>query len=260
MSHFHCYQCGACCRVPEVMAQFPHLDRGDGTCRHLIDNRCSIYNDRPLICRVDECYEQLFKNVMTREEYYQQQNEFCKQLRKPMIEIKTLEIAGMASVLQALRLPFGLECRSICESYYYRFPSEENVEYTEFNTRSECRVHRVQHTQRMPSTRQRPQAALHPHPQRRRARQGYTRTHRLCRDKRSALYMARTRYLPHRNRALGVRVDHAYTGQGTHHRGASRDEEQPYRRNDAEAHPILLVPNPPTHLPPTQEPPPTPLA
>lgn len=31
---------------------------------------------------------------------------------KKLIEIKTLEIAGMASVLQALRLPFGLECRS----------------------------------------------------------------------------------------------------------------------------------------------------
>lgn len=31
-----------------------------------------------------------------------------------MIEIKTLEIAGMASVLQALRLPFGKECRSEC--------------------------------------------------------------------------------------------------------------------------------------------------
>lgn len=31
-----------------------------------------------------------------------------------MIEIKTLEIAGMASVLQALRLPFGKDCRSEC--------------------------------------------------------------------------------------------------------------------------------------------------
>lgn len=29
-----------------------------------------------------------------------------------MLEVKTLEIAGMASVLQALRLPFGKECRS----------------------------------------------------------------------------------------------------------------------------------------------------
>ena len=28
------------------------------------------------------------------------------------IKIRTIEIAGMASVLQALRLPFGLECRS----------------------------------------------------------------------------------------------------------------------------------------------------
>lgn len=32
-----------------------------------------------------------------------------------MIKIKTLEIAGLASVLQALRLPFGKECRSYCD-------------------------------------------------------------------------------------------------------------------------------------------------
>ena len=37
-----------------------------------------------------------------------------------MIEIKTLEIAGMRSVLEALRLPFGKECRScVCASYDY---------------------------------------------------------------------------------------------------------------------------------------------
>ena len=35
-----------------------------------------------------------------------------------MIEIKTLEIAGMASVLQALRLPFGKECRSKCDAQF----------------------------------------------------------------------------------------------------------------------------------------------
>lgn len=33
-----------------------------------------------------------------------------------MITINTLEIAGMASVLQALRLPFGKECRSVVDS------------------------------------------------------------------------------------------------------------------------------------------------
>ena len=37
-----------------------------------------------------------------------------------MIEIKTLEIAGMRSVLEALRLPFGKECRScVCAAYDY---------------------------------------------------------------------------------------------------------------------------------------------
>ena len=32
-----------------------------------------------------------------------------------MIKINTIEIAGMASVLKALRLPFGKECRSECQ-------------------------------------------------------------------------------------------------------------------------------------------------
>lgn len=35
-----------------------------------------------------------------------------------MINIETIEISGMASVLQALRLPFGKECRSEVNSHY----------------------------------------------------------------------------------------------------------------------------------------------
>lgn len=35
-----------------------------------------------------------------------------------MIQIRTIEIAGMASVLQALRLPFGKECRSKCDAQF----------------------------------------------------------------------------------------------------------------------------------------------
>ena len=35
-----------------------------------------------------------------------------------MIRIKTLEIAGMRSVLEALRLPFGKECRSCVDAAY----------------------------------------------------------------------------------------------------------------------------------------------
>lgn len=46
-----------------------------------------------------EAFEQMDKQDLTVE-------------KKPYLEVKTLEIAGFASVLQALRLPFGLECRS----------------------------------------------------------------------------------------------------------------------------------------------------
>lgn len=32
----------------------PELDRGDGTCIHLdVENRCSIYEDRPDFCRLN---------------------------------------------------------------------------------------------------------------------------------------------------------------------------------------------------------------
>lgn len=52
-----------------------------------------------------------------------------------MIEIKTIEISGMASVLQALRLPFGKECRSKCdfEKWHWHNGAEEV-----FKTKSTC--------------------------------------------------------------------------------------------------------------------------
>lgn len=56
-----------------------------------------------------------------------------------MFEINTLEIAGFVSVLQAVRLPFGKECRSTCDFYgainsNYETPcfeSESNVHIDE---------------------------------------------------------------------------------------------------------------------------------
>lgn len=50
-----------------------------------------------------------------------------------MIEIKTLEIAGMRSVLEALRLPYGKECRSKTDATFDVDASEMIV-----NTSSSC--------------------------------------------------------------------------------------------------------------------------
>lgn len=52
-----------------------------------------------------------------------------------MIEIKTIEIAGMASVLQALRLPFGKECRSECN---WTATINEDYQPPMFQTESSC--------------------------------------------------------------------------------------------------------------------------
>lgn len=52
-----------------------------------------------------------------------------------MIEIKTIEISGMASVLQALRLPFGKECRSECN---WNGTINEDYQSPMFQTESNC--------------------------------------------------------------------------------------------------------------------------
>jgi Uncharacterised protein family (UPF0153). len=57
------------------------LDRGDGTCKYLEGNLCSIYEERPLLCRVDDCYELFFKDSISVEEYYKLNMDVCKKLK-----------------------------------------------------------------------------------------------------------------------------------------------------------------------------------
>ncbi len=59
MTAFPCTACGKCCKNVHLSPQTDYLNRGDGTCRHFDDNTklCSIYQDRPLVCRVEEYYE-----------------------------------------------------------------------------------------------------------------------------------------------------------------------------------------------------------
>lgn len=84
---FPCDKCGACCRNLHLSPLYAELDRGDGVCKYLSGNLCSIYESRPLLCRVDECYEKFFKDVMPLEEYYRLNQEACQLLKK----VKTQE-------------------------------------------------------------------------------------------------------------------------------------------------------------------------
>lgn len=79
---FHCDHCGCCCRHLDRNSAYAQLDRGDGICVHLNGNDCTIYENRPLLCRIDECYEQFFYQIMTREDYYELNSQACQIIKK----------------------------------------------------------------------------------------------------------------------------------------------------------------------------------
>lgn len=79
---FICDKCGCCCRNLDKSELYADLDCGDGTCKYLTGNLCSIYEKRPLLCRVDECYEKYFSGMMTREHYYELNYQACENLKK----------------------------------------------------------------------------------------------------------------------------------------------------------------------------------
>lgn len=78
---FKCDKCGLCCRSLKLNPMYMELDRGDGVCKYLEGNLCSIYEQRPLICRVDDAYEVFFKSKMTKEEYYEINYKSCNILK-----------------------------------------------------------------------------------------------------------------------------------------------------------------------------------
>ena len=69
MSDFPCTQCGLCCKlvghtlafrpywgdsfVGEAIDQFPYSVDENGVCEKFLDNKCSVYENRPLLCNVE---------------------------------------------------------------------------------------------------------------------------------------------------------------------------------------------------------------
>jgi len=79
---FTCDKCGVCCRHLDMSPLYSELDRGDGICKYLIGNLCSIYGNRPLLCRIDESYNAFFSDLMSIAEYYRLNHEACDKLKQ----------------------------------------------------------------------------------------------------------------------------------------------------------------------------------
>lgn len=81
---FECDRCGECCRNLNKSPLYDDLHDGDGVCKYLEGNICSIYYERPILCRVDESYNIFFKDIMTLDEYYKLNYESCMRLKKQL--------------------------------------------------------------------------------------------------------------------------------------------------------------------------------
>ena len=79
---FPCVGCGACCRNVGRIKGFTEPFDEDGVCTHLqSDNSCAIYEDRPLICRVDTLYKDvpaLQERYPDKQQYYKENLKGCK--------------------------------------------------------------------------------------------------------------------------------------------------------------------------------------
>lgn len=79
---FKCDKCGHCCRHLANSEVYKELDRGDGVCKYLDGNLCSIYDDRPDICNIDKAYELYFKDDISKEDYLKFNHDACLILKR----------------------------------------------------------------------------------------------------------------------------------------------------------------------------------
>ena len=79
---FFCEKCGECCKHLDRSDLYKDLDRGDGVCKYLKQNICSIYDKRPIMCRVDESYYSFFTEQISLEDYYKLNYDACNKLKK----------------------------------------------------------------------------------------------------------------------------------------------------------------------------------
>lgn len=65
MKEFECISCGCCCKRIKNAPMFdPLMIKEDGSCKKLLPNgECSIYEDRPEVCRTNEYYKNHIKSI-----------------------------------------------------------------------------------------------------------------------------------------------------------------------------------------------------
>lgn len=80
---FPCTCCGLCCQRIGGVEALRNYDLGNGVCKYFSqsENNCTIYNNRPLECRVDEMYEKVYSTQYSRIEFYRMNAQICNAMQ-----------------------------------------------------------------------------------------------------------------------------------------------------------------------------------
>jgi Fe-S-cluster containining protein len=92
---FECTGCGLCCTkigqikaappaftwMQEAIDAFPYGTTESGACMMLVDNKCSVYEDRPLLCNVERMADELDIG-MTKEMWFDLNYYGCRVLQR----------------------------------------------------------------------------------------------------------------------------------------------------------------------------------
>lgn len=81
---FPCTSCGLCCKKIGITPEFFKLNRGDGICRYFNDdtNLCSIYENRPIVCRIEDYYRKYLSELYKWDDFVAINLKVCDTLQK----------------------------------------------------------------------------------------------------------------------------------------------------------------------------------
>jgi Fe-S-cluster containining protein len=79
---FPCIKCGLCCRALKNVSAATEYNRGDGVCKYLDGNLCSVYTERPLLCNVEGMYQAYFKDSMDEDTFFKMNLNACIEIAK----------------------------------------------------------------------------------------------------------------------------------------------------------------------------------
>lgn len=86
---FKCDKCGLCCRsLNDFGDLYSDLNDGNGCCKYFDakTNLCTIYETRPLKCRVDEGYKKFFHSIPY-DDYIEMTQKGCTLLKQKFKKI-----------------------------------------------------------------------------------------------------------------------------------------------------------------------------